>query len=101
MLNGRDEELTDMIKSDLETAAYGLPVRFEAVPFDSPCFWVYVNDENTGSVMYIATDLNRVEYQWVSISTETMKITEHGQNMRAALARHLNEYIDKRVGLVS
>lgn len=98
---GRDEEHMDMIVSDMQTATHGLPVTFEVVPFDDPCVWVLINGENTGSVMYIATDIDRLHPEWVSVSTETMKITNHGQDMRAALARHLNEYIDKRVGLLT
>lgn len=102
-MNGRDEETMDRIVNNLETAAYGLPVEFRVVPMDDPCIFVYVNGEPTGSLLWHAEDpatdpTPNAWWQVSHIGNPPFAITCHGDNLRAALARHLNEYIDKHVG---
>lgn len=105
MLDGRDEETMDMIKSDLETAAYGFPVTFEVVPYNKPVIAVYVNGEDTGTILMapanpLAETPVDVWWQISYIGGHKPVTTNHGDSVRAALARHLNEYVDKRVGLI-
>jgi len=104
-MNGRDEETMDKIVNDLMTAAYGLPVTFQVVPFADPCIFVYVNDESTGSLIWAPEDpIDQDRKGWWQcslISGRSAVITCHGDNLRAALARHLNEYIDARIGLAT
>lgn len=94
-MDGRDQETMDKILEVLNTAVHGLPVSFEPVPFDTPLFMVYVNDINTGSLHW-APDFDGVHH-WYSVSIVSMNITEHGVSVRAALARQLNDYIDRYV----
>lgn len=96
-MDGRDQDTMDKILHVLNTAVHGLPVSFEPVAFDTPLFMVYVNDQNTGSLHWTA-DFDG-EYAWWSVSIVAMSVTSHGNNVRAALARQLNDYIDKYVGL--
>ena len=104
-MDGRDEENMDKIVNDLRTAADGLPVDFRVVPLDSPCIFVYVNDESTGSLIWAPEDPTSTEdnawWQVSHVGSAPFTVTCHGDNLRAALARHLNEYIDQRVGMVA
>lgn len=99
---GRDIEEMDKIINDLQSASWGLPIEFKHVPFDNPLICVSVRGEDIGTLAFTTNDLkaDTTEYTWWSISTITWKVTDHGTNVRAALARLCNEYIDRRIGLL-
>lgn len=106
-MNGRDEETMDMIVHDLKTAAYGLPVSFRVVPFDTPMVSVYVwmdgYEIGIGSLIWTTDDLDRnpETMTWWTMGSFANKVKNHGKDgLRAGLATLLNSYIDKRVGLL-
>jgi hypothetical protein len=99
---GRNQEEMNKIVYDLESASWGLPITFRVVPFDTPMICVYIRDEDAGTLAWTTNTLkdDTATWTWWSISTVTMKIKEHGNNVRAALAYLCNEYIDRRIGLI-
>jgi hypothetical protein len=99
---GRDIEEMDKIVNDLTSASWGLPITFKVVPFDTPMICVYIRDEVAGTLAWTTNTLkdDTAVRTWWSISTVTMKIKDHGNSVRAALAHLCNMYIDSRIGLI-
>lgn len=106
-MDGRNEETMDMIVDTLKTAAYGLPVTFRVTPFDTPLVNVYIvmdgDEEGIGTLMWTTSDIDRdpETNEWWCLSLIAQVVSAHGRRgLRAALARCLNHYVDKRVGLI-
>ena len=80
-----------VLLEDLKDAARGLPVKFQkGQHVDDFLVTVYINGEQTGAIV-------RRGSTWFNVSTVVMGITEHDEPRRA-LARHINDYVDNRVG---